>query len=123
MGARVGEETRWAATTARLHEGVNQGGLRFCILLRLSPLPSWVANYVLPLTGVTFPVFMASTIGMAPPIIANVHQGFAAASIACSLSGHETCFGRHGSMGLVAITTCQWLMGLVLAQQMARFAL
>jgi uncharacterized membrane protein YdjX (TVP38/TMEM64 family) len=122
--ARSGSgDSRWAMTTKHLQESVKQGGLRFCILLRLSPLPSWVANYVLPLTGVTFPVYLISTIGMAPPLLANVYQGYAAASIACALHGQEGCWGKHCSMVLVVLTTCQWLMGLVLAQQMAKFAI
>lgn len=119
-----GGEGALVSTTARLHEGVKQGGLRFCILLRLSPMPSWIANYMLSLTGVAFPLYAASMIGMTPPLVANVYQGFAAAGIACSLSGKDGCtFGRRDGMGLVVLTSCQWLMGLVLAQQMAKFAL
>jgi len=119
----AGEGTRWATTTACLQEGVKQGGLKFCVILRLSPLPSWVANYVLPLTGVPFPVYAMSTIGMLPPLLANVYQGYAAASIANVLSGREGGHGKRDGMGLVILTTCQWLAGLLLAQQMAKYAL
>jgi len=120
---RGADGSRWATTTARLHESVQQGGVRFCILLRLSPLPSWVASYVLSLTGVPFPVYAASMIGMAPPLVANVYQGFAAASIAGSWGGTGGRHGRRDGTGLLLLAAFQWLMGLVLAQQMAKLAL
>lgn len=117
-----GERNRWATMAARLHEGVKNGGFGFCIILRLSPLPSWVANYVLPLAGVPFPTYLlASMIGMVLPLLANVYQGAAAASIAASISGRGG-RGRRDSIGLIALAACQWLMGVVLAQRMAKYA-
>merc|ERR1712137_131743 len=119
-GGRQG--SRFAATALRLHDGVKQGGFRFCLILRLSPLPSWVANYVLPLSGVPLHVYIpTSLLGILPPLCANVYQGMAAASLVSSLSGGDG-HGGSSSMGLLTMVACQWLMGLVLAKETAQFA-
>lgn len=54
--------------SARLRRGVQGNAFRFCLLARLSPIPSWVNNYALPLADVPFETFLPATLlGMLPP--------------------------------------------------------
>ncbi|CAK8994453.1 unnamed protein product [Durusdinium trenchii] len=53
---------------ARVRRGVQRDAFRFCLLARLSPIPSWVNNYALPLSDVPFQTFLPATLlGMIPP--------------------------------------------------------
>mmetsp|Transcript_26733 Transcript_26733/g.61578 ORF Transcript_26733/g.61578 Transcript_26733/m.61578 type:complete len:318 (-) Transcript_26733:47-1000(-) len=110
----------------RLQDGVAKGGLGFCIILRLSPLPSWVANYALPIAGVPFPVYASACIGMLPPLIANVYQGAATRSMVGAIAGSSAPSthpdARSGGMMTIVLATLQYSMGLVLAHRLAVLA-
>jgi len=86
----------------RLKAGVEGNSFRFCLMVRCSPLPAWLSNYALPLSGLPFSIYMpASLIGMLPPIATNVYAGAAAASVASVISGGEGT--GFGVMGMVAL--------------------
>ncbi|CAJ1461992.1 unnamed protein product [Effrenium voratum] len=54
----------------------------------LSPIPSWVNNYALPLADVPLKIYLPATLlGMLPPLAANVYTGSCAASLAAVLDG------------------------------------
>eukprot|EP00434_Breviolum_minutum_P022446 symbB.v1.2.019812.t1/scaffold1640.1/size107948/1 len=74
--------------TSRVQRGVQGNAFRFCLLARLSPIPSWVNNYALPLADVRFETFLPATLlGMLPPLAANVYSGACALSLASALTG------------------------------------
>jgi len=78
------QDVQWAA---RLRVGIKRGGFRFCALARLSPIPSWVNNYILPITGVPLETYLpASIVGMLLPLATNVYGGATAASLAIALN-------------------------------------
>ncbi|CAL1143594.1 unnamed protein product [Cladocopium goreaui] len=105
--------------SARLRRGVQGNAFRFCLLARLSPIPSWVNNYALPLADVPFETFLPATLlGMLPPLTANVYSGACALSLASALTGGGTVDG--GSLVLGALSA---LSGAAILQQMASFAL
>lgn len=109
--------------TARLQQGVRQDAFRFCFLARLSPVPSWVNNYALPLAGVPFSTFLTATLlGMLLPLASNVYSGTAAASLAVALSG-----GGNGSSAVdwigLLLGIVSALSGAAVVQQLASFAL
>ena len=55
--------------TEKLERGVKRDAFRFCLLARLSPVPSFINNYALPLAGVPFSSFLPGTLlGMLPPL-------------------------------------------------------
>eukprot|EP01087_Luapelamoeba_hula_P017775 TRINITY_DN562_c2_g1_i3.p2 TRINITY_DN562_c2_g1~~TRINITY_DN562_c2_g1_i3.p2 ORF type:complete len:150 (+),score=38.98 TRINITY_DN562_c2_g1_i3:767-1216(+) len=56
---------------------------KWALLLRLSPVPSWVNNYGLALTPVGFPAYLVSTVvGGVLMIVQNVNIGAALGSLA-----------------------------------------
>jgi len=110
----------------KLKSSVAKGGIGFCIILRLSPLPSWVANYALPLAGVPFHVYATACVGMLPPLLANVYQGAAGRSMAAAVSGGPALEShpdaRSGGVVTLVLATLQYSMGIVLAQRLAVYA-
>lgn len=82
-GAAAGERA------SQLRAAVARGGFRFCLLARLSPLPSWANNYGLPLLGaVGFETYFPATLlGMMLPLVSNVYSGTVASSLAAVFSG------------------------------------
>ena len=68
--------------------GAREDGLRFTLLARLSPLPSWANNYGLALAGVPFQQYLPATIiASIPPIAVHCSTGAAAASLAMATAG------------------------------------
>lgn len=109
--------------TARLQQGMKQDAFRFCFLARLSPVPSWVNNYALPLAGVPFGTFLTATLlGMLLPLASNVYSGTAAASLAAALSGSGSGSSATDWMGL-SLGIVSALSGAAVVQQLASFAL
>lgn len=41
---------------------ISKEGFKFAVLLRLSPLPSWINTYGLALTNIPFPSYVAATL-------------------------------------------------------------
>lgn len=82
-------------------------GWRFVLLMRLSPFPGFILNYLLSLTGVSFlHYFFGSVIGIAPPIINLILIGNAAKEVGVGVAG--------GAVG--AATKAAWLpLGLKVA--------
>jgi len=117
-GAGGDEGGKWAE---RVRVGVQRGGFRFCVLARLSPVPSWVNNYVLPIAGVPFSTYLPATVlGMLPPLAGNVYSGVAAASVVSALAG-------GGGVGLdqwgLVLQALSALSGAAVVQQLASEAL
>eukprot|EP00929_Paragymnodinium_shiwhaense_P106327 TRINITY_DN71620_c0_g1_i1.p1 TRINITY_DN71620_c0_g1~~TRINITY_DN71620_c0_g1_i1.p1 ORF type:complete len:293 (+),score=71.22 TRINITY_DN71620_c0_g1_i1:155-1033(+) len=66
----------------RIQAGIQGDAWRFIFVLRLSPLPAWMANYALPLAGVPFfPYMTASLFGMVVPSVINVYTGAVGAKV------------------------------------------
>ena len=107
--------------TEKLQRGVRQDAFRFCLLARLSPVPSWINNYALPLAGVSLSSFLPATLlGMLPPLASNVYSGSAAASVAAALSrGSGVEFDWIG----VSLGVLSTLSGAAIVQQLAAVAL
>jgi len=100
---RIQGNERGAGLSSRIQKGIETNGFRFCLLVRCSPLPAWLGNYALPLAGVPFHTYyLASVIGMVPPVITNVYAGAMAAAVAASLSGGST-QGPGGIVGFLAV--------------------
>lgn len=63
-------------------------GWKFVALMRLSPFPGFVLNYLLSLTDVSFVNYLfGSVVGMAPPILNLVLIGNAARQVGAEVSG------------------------------------
>eukprot|EP01117_Protostelium_nocturnum_P020179 TRINITY_DN8966_c0_g1_i1.p1 TRINITY_DN8966_c0_g1~~TRINITY_DN8966_c0_g1_i1.p1 ORF type:complete len:245 (+),score=54.88 TRINITY_DN8966_c0_g1_i1:143-877(+) len=66
-----------------LYRNVGKDSLRVAFLLRISPVPSWVNNYGLSLTSISFPPFICATIlGSLPMIIQQVYMGTLISNVA-----------------------------------------
>ena len=61
---------------ARLTQRVEQDGVRYTLLARLSPIPSWLNNYGLAFAGVQFADYLPATaLATLPPVITHVYAG------------------------------------------------
>jgi len=73
-----------------IHENVGANPFKFAILLRLSPVPSWLNTYGLSLTSIPFPPFFFATfIGSVPTIVQNVYMGSMVKTAALIGTGSE----------------------------------
>ncbi len=80
----VASNAKWAA----LFASIGDNGFQFSLLLRLSPLPSYVGTYGLSLTPIRTADFLAATVvGSVPFIANNVLLGSMARSIEATVSG------------------------------------
>ncbi|CAI9756395.1 unnamed protein product [Fraxinus pennsylvanica] len=72
-----------------LSKGVERDGWRFVLLARFSPLPSYVINYALAATEVSFLVdfLLPTAIGCLPMILQNTSIGSLASTTVASVSG------------------------------------
>eukprot|EP00929_Paragymnodinium_shiwhaense_P015311 TRINITY_DN123387_c0_g1_i1.p1 TRINITY_DN123387_c0_g1~~TRINITY_DN123387_c0_g1_i1.p1 ORF type:complete len:337 (-),score=31.74 TRINITY_DN123387_c0_g1_i1:463-1473(-) len=104
----------------RLQRGVRRDAFRFCLLARLSPVPSWVNKYGLPFVGVQLaPFLLATMLGMLPPLAANVYSGSAAVSLAAAISGQTSSIDGIGLvLGLLSS-----LSGVAVIQRIASLAM
>jgi len=113
-----GEGQGWAD---KLQRGVQRDAFKFSLLARLSPAPSWVSNYGLPLAGVPLGSFLPATlVGMLPPLASNVYSGAAAASLAAALGGGGVPSLDWAGVLLGALSA---LSGAAVVQQLAALAL
>ena len=113
-----GEGEKWAS---RVRAGIQRGSFRFCALARLSPVPSWVNNYVLPVADVPFGTYLsASLLGMLLPLASNVYSGAAAASLAAALAGGP---GPDAGLGSLLLPALSAACGVAVVQQLASGAL
>ena len=68
---------------ARLVEGIEREGMRFTVLARLSPIPSYLNNYGLALAGVRLTDYaVATAVASLPPVLTHVYTGTLLASLA-----------------------------------------
>lgn len=74
-----------------LSRGVEQDGWRFVLLARFSPIPSYVINYALAATEVSFLVdfLFPTVIGCLPMILQNTSIGSLASAAVASASGSK----------------------------------
>ena len=80
-----------------MFEQIGADGQRFAMLLRLSPVPSWVANYGLALTPISYSTFVGATlIGQMPFIVNNVYTGSLVHSVAHIASAGSLVGGGDG---------------------------
>ena len=98
-----------------------QDGLRYTLLARLSPVPSFVNNYGLALAGVRFGDYAAGTvIASIPPIAVHVATGAAASSVAMAAAPGAGSGGDVGGALLTALSIAS--AGALLQQGIARAA-
>eukprot|EP01114_Cavostelium_apophysatum_P008969 TRINITY_DN22038_c0_g1_i1.p1 TRINITY_DN22038_c0_g1~~TRINITY_DN22038_c0_g1_i1.p1 ORF type:complete len:314 (+),score=22.11 TRINITY_DN22038_c0_g1_i1:127-942(+) len=72
-------DKRWES----IYDHIGKEGWKFAVLLRLSPLPSWVNTYGLSTTSIgTLPFFFATIFGSLPMIFQNVYLGTLLGSLA-----------------------------------------
>ncbi|KAL6951946.1 hypothetical protein U1Q18_028897 [Sarracenia purpurea var. burkii] len=84
----------WAQRNKYFHllsKGVEQDGWRFVLLVRFSPIPSYIINYALAATGVGFTVdfLLPTVIGCLPMILQNTSIGSLAGAAVASASGSK----------------------------------
>lgn len=115
LGGAVG------ARAQQFRSAAAQGGFRFCLLARLSPLPSWANNYGLPLLGsIDFATYFPATLlGMLLPLASNVYSGTVASSLAAALSGGT---GPQISAPGLALSLLSAVSGAALIQQLSSYA-
>ena len=71
-----------------LRESGQEGGWRFVVLMRLSPFPGFMLNYLLSLTGVTFSQYAVGTlVGVFPSVLNLVLLGAAAREVGMEVGG------------------------------------
>lgn len=94
-----------------LMESGREGGWKFVLLMRLSPFPGFLLNYLLSLTGVTFAEYALGTlVGIAPSIMNLVLMGSTAKDVGVGVAGGGP---RGGWLGLAIKTVCMLSMVLV----------
>lgn len=99
---------RWLERYPRLArvltDSGRQGGWRFVALMRLSPFPGFLLNYLLSLTGVGFGGYLFGTLlGIAPSILNLVLVGSAAREVGAGVAAGGV---QGGWFALAAKTLC-----------------
>lgn len=88
-----------------------EGGWKFVLLMRLSPFPGFLLNYLLSLTGVGFAEYIFGTIlGIAPSISNLVLVGATAKDVGVGVSGGTL---RGGWLGVALKVVCMLSMVVV----------
>ena len=73
---------------ARLAKRVEQDGLRYTLLARLSPIPSFLNNYGLAFAGVKFADYAPATaLATLPPVLTHVYAGSLLSSLVTLVDG------------------------------------
>jgi uncharacterized membrane protein YdjX (TVP38/TMEM64 family) len=86
---------------AAIDRAVESEGFRLILLLRLSPIVSYVLlNYILGISRVRFRDYLAASIGMLPTVVAYVYAGKVAGDVVL-LAGRAAT--PRGTLGYVAI--------------------
>jgi uncharacterized membrane protein YdjX (TVP38/TMEM64 family) len=86
---------------AAIDRAVETEGFRLILLLRLSPVVSYVlVNYVLGISRVRFRDYLAGSIGMLPTVVAYVYAGKVAGDVVLLTGGSAT---PRGTLWYVAI--------------------
>lgn len=103
---------KWLAHHPRLarvlQETGTEGGWKFVLLMRLSPFPGFLLNYLLSLTGVSFGEYVGATVlGIAPSVSNLVLLGATAKGVV----GGGT--GSGGWLGVAIRTVCALSMVVV----------
>ncbi len=91
---------------AAIERAVNHEGLRFQLLLRLTPIHPVTVNYLLGATNTRFPTFLMGCVGLIPGLFVEVYFGAAAKHIARATGQ----VGEHSTLHLALTIT-----GLLLA--------
>ena len=119
----IQKSARWSY----VFEQIGDDGLRFAFLLRLSPVPSWVNNYGLALTRVSYAQFLVATVfGSLPFIGNNVYMGSLVhniAHIATAGSGGVAADGGDDEINYVktALMTMGGVSMLVISRQLVKY--
>lgn len=107
--------TRWLQTVPKLRriltETGKEGGWKFVLLMRLSPFPGFLLNYLLSLTGVGFAEYLLGTVlGIAPSISNLVLVGATAKDVGVGVGGGSV---RGGWLGVGLKVVCMLSMVVV----------
>lgn len=110
-----GRVSRWLGRYPKmarvLRDSGKDGGWRFVVLMRLSPFPGFLLNYLLSLTGVTFTEYAIGTfVGIAPSIMNLVLMGSTAKDVGVGVAGAGP---RNGWFGLAFKAMCMLSMAVV----------
>jgi uncharacterized membrane protein YdjX (TVP38/TMEM64 family) len=88
---------------AAIHEAVSSEGLKFQLLLRLSPLNPVVVHYVLGASRTRFSTFMLACLGMIPTLAVEVYFGHAARHVAAAVGSRGEHSGVHTVLTLAGL--------------------
>lgn len=100
--------TRWLERAPKLKTVLadtgKNGGWKFVVLMRLSPFPGFLLNYLLSLTGVGFSHYLLGTVvGIAPSISNLVLVGATAKDVGIGVGGGSV---RGGWLGIALKVLC-----------------
>jgi len=97
---------------------VRSDGARLCLLARLSPAPSWLCNYGLPLLGVSlFDYLPASLLASLPAVVTHVYAGTTVGTlVANGVVGGGPAVAGGGQYASLALQGTTLLAGAALAR-------
>lgn len=107
---------RWLNRRPRLaaiERAVDREGLRFLVLLRLTPLSPVAVSYLLGTTRTRFVPFLASSLGLIPGLFVEVYLGHVARHVvgaAGAVQGHSR---SHTALTLVGLVLCFALLAYI----------
>ncbi|MBL9175409.1 MAG: TVP38/TMEM64 family protein [Verrucomicrobiales bacterium] len=107
---------RWLSRRPRLaaiERAVDREGLRFLVLLRLTPLSPVAVSYLLGTTRTRFIPFLASSLGLIPGLFVEVYLGHVARHVvgaAGAVPGHSH---AHAALTLMGLALCFALLAYV----------
>jgi uncharacterized membrane protein YdjX (TVP38/TMEM64 family) len=107
---------RWLSRSPRLsaiERAVDREGLKFLVLLRLTPLSPVAVSYLLGTTRTRFLPFLASSLGLIPGLFVEVYLGHVARHVvgaAGTVPGHSR---SHAALTLVGLVLCFALLAYI----------
>eukprot|EP01126_Amoeba_proteus_P063589 TRINITY_DN877_c0_g1_i1.p1 TRINITY_DN877_c0_g1~~TRINITY_DN877_c0_g1_i1.p1 ORF type:complete len:171 (-),score=23.70 TRINITY_DN877_c0_g1_i1:319-831(-) len=91
---------------SRVSDSVQSDGWKFAVMLRLSPMPSWVCTYGLSITRINFLEFLFATlIGSLPMVFQNVWVGSMVQNFALETDLEAEGFPKSLFMAFMATST------------------
>jgi uncharacterized membrane protein YdjX (TVP38/TMEM64 family) len=115
---------RWLESSPRLaslERAVQNEGLRFLFLLRLTPLHPVTVNYLLGATQTRISTFLLASLGMIPGLFVSVYFGFVAKQVTKASGQAGTHSALHTAITIGGLLACAAF--LVYVTRLARRAL
>ena len=98
---------------AAIERAVNREGLRFLVLLRLTPLSPVAVSYLLGTTRTRFVPFLVSSLGLIPGLFVEVYLGHVARHVVGAAGAAQGHSRSHAALTLAGLVLCFALLAYV----------